>query len=80
MNFLENPKKIQYHFHLQMKVFVALVLVALCIDACLSQSNSTEELSRVKRAARKPKGRFLSLPIPQKCISRKCLFFVSNFQ
>lgn len=61
-----------FFLHLQMKVIVALVIVALCMDACLSQSNSTEEHSIVKRAARKPKGRFLSLPIPQKCIARKC--------
>ena len=60
-----------------MKVSSLFVIAAFCIAACLSQSNSTEELhGREKRALKKSKGRFLSLPIPQKCLSRK--FYSSN--
>lgn len=61
-----------------MKVFAALVIAAFCVATCLGQSNSTEE-SRIKRQANKgTKGRFLSLPVPQKCATSKCLFSQIN--
>lgn len=77
----QQPTKTYYYFHLQMKVIAALVIAAFCVATCFGQSNSTDE-SRIKRQAGKPtKGRFLSLPVPQKCASRKCLFlfFSTNF-
>lgn len=45
---------------------VALVIAAFCIVACLGE-NATET-----REKRQTKGRFLSLPVPQKCSTSKC--------
>lgn len=45
---------------------VALVVAAFCVVACLGETEIRE-----KRQTNKP-GRFLSLPVPQKCASRKC--------
>lgn len=47
----------------QMKVAVAITILAVCIAACIAEE------TREKRQT-KP-GRFLSLPIPAKCASRK---------
>lgn len=46
---------------------LALVVVAVCIASCFADS---ETVIREKRQQSKP-GRFLSLPNPQKCSSRK---------
>lgn len=46
---------------------LALVVAAVCIASCFAES---ETLIREKRQQTKP-GRFLSLPIPSKCSSRK---------
>lgn len=47
---------------------VALVIAAFCIVACLGE-NATDT-----RQKRQTKGRFLSLPVPQKCATRKFRF------
>lgn len=52
---------------MKLELFVAVLLVAVCIAA-------GEEENREKRQT-KP-GRFLSLPVPQKCATRKC-FIIS---
>lgn len=46
---------------------VALVIAAFCIVACLGETENKE------REKRQTKGRFLSLPNPQKCATRKFL-------
>lgn len=46
---------------------LALVVVAVCIASCFAES---ETEIREKRQTTKP-GRFLSLPVPSKCSSRK---------
>lgn len=62
--FPTHKKPNKYYFHSQMKI--ALVIAAFCIVACLGESESTEN-----REKRQTKGRFLSLPVPQKCATRK---------
>lgn len=61
-------KNICFFFRLQMKV--AITILVVCVAACVAdpELNST---SREKRQTQKP-GRFLSLPIPAKCSTRKC--------
>lgn len=54
-----------------MKV-VALTILAVCVAACVADAANITE-SRVKRQTNKP-GRFLSLPVPAKCASRKLNF------
>lgn len=51
---------------------VALVIAAFCVVACLGESDNERE----KRQAQKP-GRFLSLPVPQKCATRKCFIYLN---
>lgn len=51
-----------------MKVVVALTIAAFCVVACVAETSETRE----KRQAPKP-GRFLSLPVPAKCATRKYL-------
>lgn len=48
---------------------IALTILAVCVAACLADTASNSTL-REKRQSQKP-GRFLSLPIPAKCASRK---------
>lgn len=45
---------------------VALVIAAFCIVACLGESETN-----ANREKRQTQGRFLSLPNPQKCATRK---------
>lgn len=57
---------------LQMKLALFVVAVA-CVAACVAEPESTRE----KRQAQKP-GRFLSLPVAQKCANRKSLKLPGN--
>lgn len=50
----------------QMKLALFIVAVA-CVAACCAEPESVRE----KRQSQKP-GRFLSLPVAQKCANRKC--------
>lgn len=53
---------------------IALILAACCIAACLAEPKPA--ISEIKAHENKA-GRFLTLPIPEKCASRKfffCLF------
>lgn len=51
---------------MKLELFIAVLLVAVCIAA----GQGEEEAVREKRQT-KP-GRFLALPNPQKCATRKC--------
>lgn len=53
---------------MKLELFAAVLLVAVCIAA------GEEDVNREKRQT-KP-GRFLSLPVPQKCATRKW-FYIS---
>lgn len=49
---------------------VALTILVVCVAACLAETETKTSDTRVKRQS-KP-GRFLTLPVPAKCASRKC--------
>lgn len=57
-----------------MKLALFIVAVA-CVAACCAESESVRE----KRQSQKP-GRFLSLPVAQKCANRKCFNTKKYFQ
>lgn len=51
----------QFYFQMKLELFIAV----LCVVACLGETEKREKRQN------KP-GRFLSLPVPQKCATRKC--------
>lgn len=53
---------------------IALFLAACCIAACLAEPKPA--ISEIKAHENKA-GRFLTLPIPEKCASRKLFFFIN---
>lgn len=50
---------------------VAITILVVCVAACVAEQVANATL-REKRQTQKP-GRFLSLPQPAKCASRKCV-------
>lgn len=55
---------------------IALILAACCIAACLAEPKPA--ISEIKAHENKA-GRFLTLPIPEKCASRKFCFYILLF-